>query len=544
MRGEVRRRDLLAGAMVCGALGACGVLSGCGRAQGAPFPGDLLGPDMARGHAIRDGKLPGPTGAEERIPLVIAGGGVAGLAAGWRLAEAGFTDFALFELEDVAGGNARGGANGVTAFPWGAHYLPIPNREARALIHMLRGFGMITGRDAGGAPVYDPFQLCADLEERLLWRGKWQEGLVPTTGLSEQDAAQWRRFDAAMDAFRKAVGRDGRPAFASPSALSSRDETYAALDRISFGAWLETEGYTAAPLLAHLRYCARDDYGSEPEAISAWAGIHYFAGRRGWAADGAGESELTWPEGNARLARLMAGRIGPRLRPRHSVTHVARYGEEVLVDVFDHQAGVARRIRAQAVVLAMPDFVARHVAPGLAAASRFSYAPWVVANVAVSRMPWGPGVPLAWDNVSSTSASLGYVVANHQTSSAADGPGVLTWYQALSDGDPVAARKGLLARGLGEWQVMIAADLLAMNPELDGRIERIDVWRWGHAMVRPTVGFRSDPARIAAQAMNGPVFRAHSDLSGLSLFEEAHYHGVLAAERALAHLGRGGESLL
>jgi hypothetical protein len=59
-------------------------------------------------------------------------------------------------------------------------------------------------------------------------------------------------------------------------------------------------------------------------------------------------------------------------------------------------------------------------------------------------MPWGNGVPLAWDNVSATSASLGYVVANHQTSSVSDGPGVLTWYQALSQGDPVAQRKALL----------------------------------------------------------------------------------------------------
>lgn len=537
-----RRRDVLAAGAFIGAAGVA--LAGCGKVQGAPFPGALLGPDMARGHAIRDGYLPAPAGPEEAIPLVIAGGGIAGLAAGWRLAEAGFGDFALFELEDVAGGNARGGANATTAFPWGAHYLPIPNREARALIHMLRQFGMITGQDAQGAPLYDPFQLCADLEERLLWRGQWQEGLVPTTGLSAQDSAQWHRFDAAMADFRKAMGRDGRPAFASPSALSSRDEAFAALDRISFAAWLAREGYSSSPLLAHLRYCCRDDYGSEPDAVSAWAGIHYFAGRRGWAGNGAGDSELTWPEGNARLARLMAGRIAGQIRPGHSVARVAQDGDDVLVDVFDHQGGAARRIRAKAVVLAMPDFVARHVAPSFAGGSRFSYAPWVVANVAVSRMPWGPGAGLAWDNVSATSASLGYVVANHQTSSASDGPGVLTWYQALSQGDPAALRKALLQRPLGEWQALIAADLLAMNPELEGRIERIDVWRWGHAMVRPTVGFRDDPARRAAQELKGPVFRAHSDLSGLSLFEEAHYYGVLAAERALAFLGRGGESML
>lgn len=535
MKAEWARREVLAGA---GAL----ALGACGRAEGAPYPGALLGPDLSTGHALRDRRLPPATGPEERIPLVIAGGGVAGLAAGWRLAEAGFTDFALLELEREVGGNARAGANAVTPFPWGAHYLPVPNAEARALIHMLRGFGMITGQDARGAPVYDPYQLCADLEERLLWRGEWQEGLIPTTGLSADEHAQWQRFDAAMAGFRAAVGADGRPAFASPSVLSSHDPTYAALDGMSFAAWLAREGYTAAPLLAHLRYACRDDYGCEPVAVSAWAGIHYFAGRRGWAAAGAGDSELTWPEGNARLARRMAQPIRGQIRSGHSVLRVARDGDAVLVDAHDHASGRTRRIRARAVVLAMPDFVARHVAGDFTTGPAMGYAPWVVANVAVSRMPWGPGARLAWDNVSATSASLGYVVATHQASAAADGPGVLTWYQALSAGDPAAARRGLLARPLADWQGEIAADLLAMNPELEGAIERIDVWRWGHAMVRPTPGFRTHPARVAPAL--GPVFRAHSDLSGLSLFEEAHYHGVAAAEGALAHLGLAVESLL
>jgi hypothetical protein len=34
-----------------------------------------------------------------------------------------------------------------------------------------------------------------------------------------------------------------------------------------------------------------------------------------------------------------------------------------------------------------------------------------------------------------------------------------------------------------------------------------------------------------------PIFTAHSDMSGISLFEEAYTHGVRAAENVLAHLG-------
>ena len=102
----------------------------------------------------------------------------------------------------------------------------------------------------------------------------------------------------------------------------------------------------------------------------------------------------------------------------------------------------------------------------------------------------------------------------------------------------------MLTRPPAEWQRMVADDLLAMNPDLEGAIQSIDVWRWGHAMIRPTPGFLTNPARLAAEAMAGPIFHAHSDISGLSLFEEAHYRGVLAAEGAMSHLDMPYESLL
>ena len=537
----VSRRGVLGGAAAAGALAS----GGCAATTlpGSPLPGTLGGADFVRGHRLRAGAFPAPTGPEERVGVVIAGGGVAGLAAGWRMAEAGFDDFVLLELEDRTGGNARSGASPVTRFPLGAHYLPIPNREARALIHMLTRFGMITGADASGAPIYDPYQLCADLEERLFWRGSWQEGLFPKTGLTAEDEAQHRAFDAAMAAFSRAVGNDAHPAFAVPMALSSTDAAFTALDTLSFAAWLDAKGWHSPPLRGFVRYSMRDDYGTEPEHVSAWAGVHYFAARRGWAAGGAGNSELVWPEGNDRLATLMAAACQGHIRTGHSVFRASADGGEATVDAFDTAANTSRRIRAKAAILAMPQFVAARVAPATDARS-FSYAPWVVANVHVSALPAGPGTPLAWDNVSAPSESLGYVVATHQTASGADGPSVLTWYMPLSRQAPAAARKAMLTRPLAAWQDEVRDDMLAMHPELEDAITRIDVWRWGHAMVRPTPGFLTDPARRAAQGSAPPLLHAHSDLSGLSLFEEAHYRGVLAAERAMTALGHRCETLL
>src|SRR3546814_19705174 len=83
----------------------------------------------------------------------------------------------------------------------------------------------------------------------------------------------------------------------------------------------------------------RDDYGCEPQHVSAWAGIHYFAGRRGWAAEGAGENVLTWPEGNDRLARGMAAAFPDAISTGRIVHRVARDGDGIVVGSFDPAAG-------------------------------------------------------------------------------------------------------------------------------------------------------------------------------------------------------------
>ena len=89
----------------------------------------------------------------------------------------------------------------------------------------------------------------------------------------------------------------------------------------------------------------------------------------------------------------------------------------------------------------------------------------------------------------------------------------------------------------------IISDLGRAHDGLEDVIDRVDVWRWGHAMIRPTPGFVWSAARRRAAAPQGRVSFAHTDLSGLALFEEAQYHGVIAAEGALRAEGREISSL-
>ncbi|MBP7685556.1 MAG: monooxygenase, partial [Deltaproteobacteria bacterium] len=67
----------------------------------------------------------------------------------------------------------------------------------------------------------------------------------------------------------------------------------------------------------------------------------------------------------------------------------------------------------------------------------------------------------------------------------------------------------------------------------------LDVFRWGHAMVQPRVGMMESRARRDAKLPLGAVHFAHSDLSGLAIFEEAFFHGLRAADEAVAALSQG-----
>jgi hypothetical protein len=107
---------------------------------------------------------------------------------------------------------------------------------------------------------------------------------------------------------------------------------------------------------------------------------------------------------------------------------------------------------------------------------------------------------------------------------------------------PSVARRELLARSAADWRQVVEDDLLRMNPDLKGAIQSIDLWRWGHAMIRPEPGFIWRVAPMARAAAQSPFFLAHSDVSGMSLFEEAHYRGTAAAEGAMRLLGHPHES--
>jgi hypothetical protein len=416
------------------ALLAGAALPGC-TPRALP-PGALLGPDAALGHRLRAGGFPRPA-ESARTRVVIVGGGVSGLSAAWALQRAGVDDFLLLEAEPETGGNARAGASAVTSDPWGAHYLPLPTREATDLVAMLRDLGVVTGVARDGAPVYDERYLSAPPRERLFYLGAWQGGHEPRADRATR--AEFERFAVCADALKRARGRDGRPAFATPSALSSRDPRWRALDRLGFAYWLAAEGFRDPRLLWYLDYACRDDFGSRLAGTSAWAGLHYFAGRVPFG-DYPHDPVLTWPEGNAFLTRALAARAGARIVPDQLAYKIVARAGAVEVHAFDGHA--SRVYRAAQAILAVPQYVATRLLPGYPAVAA-DYAPWLVANLHVAELPGGEGAGPCWDNVLYDSPGVGYVIATHQRLAQSVGASVLTYYWPLI----LAAHRGAGGRG-------------------------------------------------------------------------------------------------
>lgn len=505
--------------------------------------GELLGPSFLTGHKLRDGgHWPAPS-ERRAVPLLIVGGGVAGLSAAWWLKRAGFEDFRLLELEATPGGNARFGENRVSAYPWGAHYLPLPGPELKWVRLLLADLGVLLGDPNAPEPRYDERHLCFAPQERLFLHGAWQEGLLPRRGVNPGNLAQYQRFFETVENYRQGRGSDGRRPFALPMADSSRDPECLALDQGSMRAWLLAQGFDSPYLHWYVDYACRDDFGCGSDRASAWAGLHYFASRTGSGEDARDGAVLTWPEGNGWIVRRLAERLGAWIVPRQAAFRLAEVKGGVAVDSFDAERQAVTRWQAEQVVWAAPSFLLPWVCESLPepvrrAAQRFDYAPWLVANLTLDGFPEPrKGAQLAWDNVLYQSPSLGYVVATHQHWRSREDGTVLTYYRPLHELRPDEGRRALLSRTWQDWTDTILADLSRPHPDIRDLAARVDVFRWGHAMALPTSGFVWGGAREVVAAGFGRIHPAHSDLSGFSLFEEAQYRGIAAAQRAAGRLG-------
>ena len=156
----MKRRTFMKGSVAAAAVGVASGWTGC-RPAPPSIEGTIVGPNRELGHRLRDGGLPTPERFEQ-VDVVVVGGGVAGLAVARTLSRAGGLKLVQVELESEVGGNSGWGQTATTAYPWGAHYVPLPGREAVEVLRLFEELGVITGHDSAGRPFYREEFLCHD----------------------------------------------------------------------------------------------------------------------------------------------------------------------------------------------------------------------------------------------------------------------------------------------------------------------------------------------------------------------------------------------
>jgi protoporphyrinogen oxidase len=528
------RREILASF-----LGLPFALSACSsNSENIAVAGEIVGANVDVGHILRENRnyeVPGNNW--ENVKVAIIGGGAAGLSAAWKFQRENFNDFVLLELEDKIGGTAQSGTSNIVSYPWGAHYLPVPFQENTELISLLDEMNLTDGKKENGEIIVKEQFLCREPEERIFYKGRWYHGLYLHVGESEADKREYAEFYKQVDFWVNWRDKSGKRAFVLPVANCSTDAEVLALDKISFGDWLRQKGFTSERLFWYCDYATRDDYGLKLDQTSAWAGLFYFCSRVRKSGE---ESQpfITFPEGNGKFINFLHDKIKDKTRLKTVVIEIIPNEKGVDVIYLNVETGIIRGLRAEKAIFAAPIFTAKYLirdfkqnAP--AHLKEFEHNAWFVANLFLKDRPkprFTKDFPLAWDNVLYESPSLGYVNSTHQKG-LDYGAAVFTYYYPMCHEEN--ARAKLFGLNHQELADIVLSDLSRAHPNIRELTEKIDVMRWGHAMISPRPNFLWSGARDEAQKPFRNIHFAHSDLSGIALFEEAFYHGIRAANEIL-----------
>lgn len=501
-----------------------------------PLKVSMIGANSKAGHLIREGTKAKPTTFKE-VDTIIIGGGIAGLVAGREL-QKHRRDFLLLELDKEVGGNAAFGSNKTSEYPWGAHYIPIPNNHLTEYLHFLEEEGIIVGYDEAKQPIYKEEYICFDSQERLFINGKWQEGLVPKFGLLAEDEAKVLAFLKLMDNLKDQKGADGKWVFDIPIANSSKDPIWLNLDQITMIDWLKQQPFFNSYLEHYINYCTRDDFGTSIYECSAWVGLHYFAARKGKGANVKSDDVLTWPEGNGFLVKKLRERIKDQIRTNALVTEVKPLDQGVQVSVLNPINNESSGYLCKQVIMATPQFITNRIWENKERAalvtSHFEYVPWLVANINCVKPTEINGAPLSWDNVCYNALSLGYVNATHQLLNQKISEHNFTLYLPLSDKDAKAQRQKAYETTLEKWKELVLQEMKRVYPEFESNVISIELLLWGHAMVKPKPGLvHGSVLELLSKSSDSRIHFAHTDLAGISIFEEAFYQGLNAAKNCL-----------
>jgi hypothetical protein len=505
--------------MACGRLGPGGPEGGASDGDDGPTRADLSPVQTVESnavcHAVRDGatlRLPRPT---RHVPIVIAGGGFAGLCAARFLRD---RPYLLLEKENQVGGNATGGFWRGVGYSSGTSYNN--NAEVKALAAEL------------GVPLY-PIRSVDGMIVRDIY--------VPeffTEGVRRAPYPQRVR-----DAFRRYV--DTYRTYDPEKELER-------LDNLPFSDILKDY---PEEVTAFFDAFGANSWGARVVDTSAFVGIEAAQWMGGLEeeryAGEAGFGALTQALGKSIVARgaerLLTGAVVVRIEQEKDRVLVAYVPPGAALPGASSPAGDPGRegpplplecVSADTVIVAAPKFIARHLVAGLPedqteAMGHIRYEPYMVTNLCFD----GVVHEGCFDtNIPGNDVIADFVCADWpktQGKGDPDRPTVLSCYMPLARED-----RALL---LDESQVRARA-LLALDridrwfPGAAGRCREIQVRLRGHPMHASMMGMITRTGPRSRRSL-GPIHFAGTDgIGGVSELATALQSGREAAGRALISL--------
>jgi hypothetical protein len=292
--------------------------------------------------------------------------------------------------------------------------------------------------------------------------------------------------------------------------------------------WLLENNFKTEELFEYVNYCCRDDYGLGIDYVSAWAGIHYFAARKHENKNYT-DTVLTWAEGNARLVQHLTRNIDAKNIAKNQLVYdVQIHKNGVKVLTFNEKENKSAEIWAQKIIVATPQYINKYLIPNRKQQiQNFEYAPWFTATLTLHDLPDNQSFPLSWDNVIYKGKGLGYIYNQHQNLEQIVPTKVITYYYSFSSEKAKEDRKKLFKNTTEYWKNFIIEDLKIAHPTIEDYIETIEIHKIGHGMISPKPNFiKSNELKIASKNIEQKIFFAHTDLVGISIFEEAFHQGI------------------
>jgi protoporphyrinogen oxidase len=498
---------------------------------------DFNGDDISRPHDMlwnKTGYIASKGGIPreiEELPLVVVGGGVAGLSAAYFLRDLKPT---LLEGAPTFGGNSKGEKFGNSTYSIGAAYLVKPDEgsDVEAFLQELNLDSQLREEHGDDMTVQYNGQI-----QRPFWEGATAPG----------SAIQ---FQKVQQTFRRIL-EEKYPDIPRFDGSSISDEEFNRWDSMTFEQWLRTEFGTLHPHVEeYLQLYSWSSFCGSLDEISAAQMLNFVTSET--------ESILALPGGNAAITEKVYTKLEDELGPQNlrggcMVLDIAPVGDGVRI-VYEDGQGVLKAIQTKACIFAGPKFVAGKLIDNMPTEQRraiesIKYRAYIVANLLLKEKIQSPTyelyclkgvVPERPMAMSPSDRKFTDICFGSWAAEPNAERGIVTVYKALPyDG----ARQFLFspfAHQKNRNQVMsqIPEVLAALGLD-ESAIDGVRMTRWGHALPLAEVGgLSSGMADRASESLaDGRIVFANQDNWLNPSFECAFAAAQEAAVRIRSVLG-------